>query len=162
MLSFFLVSPPEPPYPIPLPLLLWLCSHTHPPTSASPLWHPSTLWQWAFTGPRASPPIDVLQGHSLLHIQLEPWVPPCVLFSWCLVPGSSGGLVGWYCSSYGVSKPFSSLSTFSSASTGDFVLSPMVGCEYPLLYLSGSGRASQETAISGSCQHALLDIHTSV
>jgi hypothetical protein len=38
----------------------------------------------------------------------------------------------------------------------------MVGCEHPPLYFSGSGRASQETAISGSCQQALLDIHNSV
>ncbi|KRY63267.1 hypothetical protein T4D_13543 [Trichinella pseudospiralis] len=28
----------------------------------------------------------------------------------------------------------------------------MFGCVYLHLYLSGSGRASQETAISGSCQ----------
>jgi hypothetical protein len=27
----------------------------------------------------------------------------------------------------------------------------MVGCEHPPLYLSGTGRASQETAISGFC-----------
>ena len=32
----------------------------------------------------------------------------------------------------------------------------MVGCEPPYLYWSGSGRASQETAVSGSCQQALL------
>jgi hypothetical protein len=38
----------------------------------------------------------------------------------------------------------------------------MAGCEHPPLYMSGSGRASQETAISGSCQHALLGIHSSV
>jgi hypothetical protein len=30
------------------------------------------------------------------------------------------------------------------------------------LYFSGSGRASWETAISGSCQHALLGIHNGV
>jgi hypothetical protein len=30
------------------------------------------------------------------------------------------------------------------------VLHPIDGCEHPLLYLSGTGRASQETAISGS------------
>jgi hypothetical protein len=35
------------------------------------------------------------------------------------------------------------------------MLSLMVGCEHPPLYLSGSGRVSQETAISGSCQQAL-------
>jgi hypothetical protein len=32
----------------------------------------------------------------------------------------------------------------------------MVGCEHPPLYLSGTGRDSQVTVISGSCQHALL------
>jgi hypothetical protein len=35
-------------------------------------------------------------------------------------------------------------------------------CEHPLLYLSGTGRAFQETAISGSCQQSLDDIHNSV
>ena len=35
-----------------------------------------------FAGPRASPPIDVRRGHPLLHMQLEPWDPPCVLFDW--------------------------------------------------------------------------------
>ena len=32
----------------------------------------------------------------------------------------------------------------------------MVGCEHLPLYLLGSGRASQETAITGSCQQGLL------
>ena len=40
----------------------------------------------------------------------------------------------------------------------DFVLYPRDGSEHPLLYLPGSGRASQETAISGSCQPALVGI----
>ena len=35
------------------------------------------------------------------------------------------------------------------------MLSPMVDCEHLLLYLSGSGKACQET---GSCQQALLGI----
>ena len=38
------------------------------------------------------------------------------------------------------------------------LLSPMVGCKHLHLYWSGSGRASQETAISGSYQQALLGI----
>jgi hypothetical protein len=42
------------------------------------------------------------------------------------------------------------------------MLSPMVGCEHLSLYLACSDIASQETAISGSCQHALLCIHDSV
>ena len=44
----------------------------------------------------------------------------------------------------------------------DPVLSSMVGCELLTLDLSGSDRASQETAISGSSQQALLGIHNSV
>ena len=64
-------------------------------------------------------------------------------------------LAGSYCCfSYESTNPFNSLGIFSSSSLGDPVLSPMDGCEHPLLYLSGTGRASQETAISGSCQQA--------
>jgi hypothetical protein len=42
------------------------------------------------------------------------------------------------------------------------VLSPVVGCEHPRLYWSGSVRASQKTAVSGSCQQALLGISNTV
>jgi hypothetical protein len=35
-------------------------------------------------------------------------------------------------------------------------------CEHPLLYLPGTGIASQETAISGSCQQNLAGICNSV
>ena len=42
------------------------------------------------------------------------------------------------------------------------MLSPMDGCEHPLLYLSGTGRASQKRAISDSCQQALFGIYNSV
>jgi hypothetical protein len=31
---------------------------------------------------RASSSIDARQDHSLLHMQPEPWVLPCVIFSW--------------------------------------------------------------------------------
>jgi len=77
--------------------------------------------------------------------------------------GALGLLVSSYwCSSYGASDPFSSLGTFSSSFTGDLVFGPVDDCEHPLLYLPGTGRASQETAISGSCQQALVGIHNSV
>jgi hypothetical protein len=36
------------------------------------------------------------------------------------------------------------------------MISSMVGFEHPPLYMSGSGRASQEAALPDSCQHALL------
>jgi hypothetical protein len=85
-----------------------------------------------------------------------------------LVPGSSGGTGcsysgGTYCCSfYGATNHFSSLSTFSSSFIRDPVLSPMDDCAHPMLYLPGTGRASQETAISGSCQQALVGFHNSV
>ena len=47
---------------------------------------------------------------------------------------------------------------FSGSFIGDPVLCPMDDCEHPLLYLPGTVRASQETAISGPCQQALVSI----
>jgi hypothetical protein len=69
----------KPPIPSPLPLL------PHPPTPASLSWHSPILGHRAFTGPRRSP-IDDQQGHPLLHMQLELWVPLCVLFGWWFSP----------------------------------------------------------------------------
>ena len=40
---------------------------------------------------------------------------------------------------------------FSNSSFGDAVFSLKFGSEHPHLYSSGSGRASTETAVSGSC-----------
>jgi hypothetical protein len=61
----------KPPIPSILPLLLWRCSSTHPPTPASlPSLNSATLEHWTFTGPRASSPIDAHQGHPLPHIPL--------------------------------------------------------------------------------------------
>jgi hypothetical protein len=101
-----------------LPLLLWGCSCTHPPTLSS---LPSISLHWgvyqAFIGPRTSPPIDAWQGHPLLHMQLE----PCVLLGWWLSPWElCGCLVDWFCCSpYGVANPFNSFSPFSTSSIGD-------------------------------------------
>jgi hypothetical protein len=68
----------------------------------------------------------------------------------------------YYCSSYRVADPFSSLGTFSSSFIGGPVLHPIADCEHPLMYLPGTGRASQETAMSGSCQQNLTGICNSV
>ena len=54
-----------------------------------------------------------------------------------------------------VYKPLHLLQSFSNSSIGDPMLSPMVGCEHLPLYLSGSGRASQETAVSVVSKHFL-------
>ena len=86
----------------------------------------------------ASRPNDGQVGHLLLHMQLE--------------TGALGVLISSYCcSTYRAADLFSSLGTFSSSFIGDLVF-------HPLLYLTGTGRASQETAISGSCQQNLVGI----
>jgi hypothetical protein len=76
---------------------------------------------------------------------------------------SSGVPISSYCcSSYRAADPFSSLGTFSSSFIGCPVFHPIDDCEYPLLYLPGTGIASQEIAISGSCQQNLAGICNSV
>jgi hypothetical protein len=103
--------------------------------------------------------IDHQQGHLLLHMWVETWVPPCVLFGWWFSPWELW-VTGWFILLFllWAAHPFSSFGPFSSSSIEDYVLSPMACSEYPPLYLSGTGRASQETAISGSCQLALVGI----
>jgi hypothetical protein len=71
-------------------------------------------------------------------------------------------LVSSYCSTYRVADLFSFLSTFSSTPVGDPVFHPIADCELPLLCLPGTGKASQETAISGSFQQNLAGICNSV
>ena len=99
-----------------------------------------------FARPRASPLIDGRLGYPLLHMQLETQLWGVLVSSYC-------------CSFYRAADPFSFLGTFSSSFVGDPVLSPVNGCEHPLLYLPGTGRASQETAILGSSQQAFVGIH---
>jgi hypothetical protein len=38
------------------------------------------------TGPRASPPIAARHGYPLLHMYLEPWIPPGTLLGWWSSP----------------------------------------------------------------------------
>ena len=45
---------------------------TTPSTPTPWTWNSLVLEHIAFTGPRASPPIDDQLGHSLLYMQLEP------------------------------------------------------------------------------------------
>jgi hypothetical protein len=74
-----------------------------------------------------------------------------------------GVLVSSYCcSSYRVSDPFSSLGTFSSPFIRGPVFHPIDDYEHPLLCLPGIGIASQERAMSGSCQQNLAGICNSV
>ena len=69
----------------------------------------------------------------------------------------------YYCSSYEAANPFKSKGTFSSSFIRDSVLSTMDGYEHPLLYLSGTGRASQETtSYIRFLSAAVVGIHNSV
>ena len=96
----------------------------------------------------------------------------CYICSWShgshpliggLVPGSCSGLVGSYCcSSYGIANPFSSFSPFPNSSTGVPVLSLIVGCEHPPLYLSGSGTTELSGDSYNRRQQAVLGISNSV
>jgi hypothetical protein len=135
----------KPSIPDSFPLSLWGCSPTHTTTPAFSPWHSPTLGQWTPTEPT-----DVQQGHLLPHKWLESWVPPCVLFGWWSSPWVlQGDLAGWHCcSTHGAAHPLSCFSPFSNSSSGDPILTPMVGCEHPPLYLSGFSRVSQETAIN--------------
>jgi hypothetical protein len=101
------------------------------------------------TRPRASPLNNGWLGHLLLHMQLETRALGVLVSSYC-------------CSSYTVADTFSSLGTLSSSSIGGPVIHPIDDCEHPLLYLPGTGIASQETAILGSCHQNLAGICNSV
>ena len=70
-----------------------------------------------------------------------------------------GGFFSSYCcSTYGIADPFSSLGTFSTSSISVPVIHPIADCEHPLLCLLGHGKASQETAKSGSFQQNLASV----
>ena len=115
------------------------------PTPASWPWYSPVLGHIIFARPRASPPSDARLGHLLLHMQLETQAQGVLVSSYC-------------CSSYRVTDPFSSLGTFSGSSTGDHVFHPIDDSEPPLLDLPGTGIASLESAISGSCRQNLAGI----
>ena len=121
----------------------------YPLTPTSWPWHSPVLGHIKLLDQGASLPSDGRLGHLLLHMQLETRALGILVSSYC-------------CSSYRVAYPFSSLDTFSSSSIGGSVFHPIDDCEYSLLYLPGTGIASKETPISGSCQQNLADICNSI
>ena len=90
MIDHFSVAPPQDPSYTTTSffslLPIWVCLPTHPPSSVPLLQHPPILVHQTATGPWASPPIVVRQGHSLLPMYLEPWIPPCTLLGWWSSP----------------------------------------------------------------------------
>lgn len=79
------------PLPSPFHLIPWRFSYSLPLTPTSTPWHSPILGHWAFTGPRTFSPNDYRKCHPLIHMWLESWVPPCVLF------GCSPGTLGVWC-----------------------------------------------------------------
>jgi hypothetical protein len=161
MLFSFLVSSPKSPIPPSFP-----CLQKGAPPLTCPLC-PIVL-AFPYTGTLSLQGTKGLQSHwcatrppSATYVA-GTLGPMCIL--WLVVEslGALGDLVGWCCcSSYVVAYPVSSLSPSPNSSIGVPLLSPMVGFEHLPLYLSGSGRASHKTSISGSCQQALLGICSS-
>ena len=128
-------------FPIPSPHLVLLPTHSH---FLALYWG---IYSLQYQG--ASLPNNGRLGHLLLHMQLE--------------TQALGVLVSSYCySTYRVADPFSSLGAFSSFSIGGPVFHLIDDCEHPLLYLPGTGIASEETAISGSFQQNFAGICNSV
>jgi hypothetical protein len=97
------------------------------------------------------------QCHPLPHMRLEPWVPPCVFFGWW---SSSQELVDTVATLPTVRQIPQLLQSLLQLLFRDPILSPLVGCEHLPLYFSGSGRASQEIAISGMA--VILTRHVSL
>ena len=135
------------------------------PTHPLPLSCPGIPLYWGIKPSQDQGPLLLLMSHkAILCYICDRSHESLYVYSMVddLVPGSSWG-PGWLVLLFFLwgCKPLHLLQSFNS-STGDPMLSPMDGCEHPPLYLSGSGKAAQETAKTGPCQQALPGIHNSV
>jgi hypothetical protein len=126
------------PYTLPRP-----CFPNHTPASWP--WHSPVLGHIIFIKPSTSPPSDGRLGHPLLHMQL-----------WGVQDSS------YCCSSYRVADPFRSLDTFSGCFIWGPLFYPVDDHAHPQMHLPGTGIASQERAMLGSCQQNLSGICNSV
>lgn len=99
MLSHFQVSPQWTTYTITLPtatkkVLL------HPPTSISPLFHPTSLRHQASTEPIISPTNDARWGSLLLHMQEEPCTGSRISFDWWFTPWELWAASSRFCTGF--------------------------------------------------------------
>jgi hypothetical protein len=144
--------------PSPSLLPIWECSPTHLHYPAPPLQHPPNLEHPTSLGPRASPLVAIRQGHPLLHLYLEPWIPPDTLLgwwsrlweNWVVMPANTVLPMG-------LQFPLCSSSPSASTSTMFPELSLMVGSKHPHLHWSVSGQTYPGTTTLGSCPQAPLD-----
>jgi hypothetical protein len=152
---------PGPPLPRPLPSS---CLHKGVPPMTYLLLPPCPLipLQWGIKPSQDQGPVLLLMPKMASATYGAGAMGTSMCMPW-LVAQSLGALrvlvSSYCCSSYEVANCFSFFSPSSNSSTGDPALGPMVGWEHP--YFSSSNKASQETAIPGSCQNALLGIDIS-
>ena len=107
--------------------------------------------------------IDARQGHPLIYMQLE----LCVLLGWWLSPWELWELRVWL-----VDIVVFHMGLQTSSTPSFLSITPLLGTPWSVQWLAVtihlcicqalSSMASQETAISGSCQQALLGTHNSV
>ena len=162
-LSPFQVSPLKIPYTITLPPCLY--KGALPPSHSLPSFLPGIYLHWGIKHTQAQGPLlPVMSNKAILcHICGQSHGS---LFGWWSRPCELGGGGGWpvdnVASSLGL-QTCSIPSVFSQTRpSGTPVFSPMVGCQHQPLYLSSSGRVSQESVISSYPQQALSGIHNSV
>ena len=162
MLSPFLVSLPQMPYPF-YPLH---CLYEGAPSPTNPLLlqHPSIPLHWGIKPSQyqgGSPSIDDWQGHPLLHMQLEPWVPPCVIFGWWFSPWEfwEVWLVNIVVLSMGLQIP-SAPSVFPP--TPPLGSLSLVWCLAACIHICIAQVLAEPLRVPGSCQQALLSISNSV
>jgi hypothetical protein len=160
VIPFSQFTHPETSYPHPLSPCFYEGVHAPNHPLLPPASHPRIPLHWGIEPSQDQGPLLPFMPNKAIL---------CYIFGWShgslhvysliddLVLGSSGGS-GWLILFFPLwgCKPFSPLSPFSNSSTGDPVLSPMVGYKHLPQVLA----EIQETAISGSYQQALLGIHS--
>jgi hypothetical protein len=101
-------------YPSPLPLLLWGCSPTHPPTHSH-----FTVLTFSYTGALSLHRTKQLSSHWCV-MRPSSAIIPCELFGWEYSPWELCGfwLVWYCCSSYWIAKPLSFFSQVFSLFSG--------------------------------------------
>ena len=134
MISPFLISIPETPYPIP------------PPPASMRVCPPIPLYWGIEPSWNQGPLLPLMPGKAILcYIH---GYSHGSLHVYSLIGGLDPESSGWLILLFFllVANPFSNFSLFSNFSIGNPVLSSRVGSEHLHLYMSGSGRASQEIA----------------
>lgn len=130
-----------------IPLPLWGCSPTHPLTDAFLPWCSTTLGYWTHSGPRAVPPTDVpTRPSSSTYVAWAMSHSLCTL--WLVVQSPRApGVCGWGVASWHYCSPYMGLQIPSCPLVPS--PAPPKRTSHSPLYLSGSGRASRHTTISG-------------